>query len=281
MSIITLQEERNIPEGVLRALAAPVVLSDLVWYLAAEREGSWLVATVYPTAERSVSAKRQWGVAFRGKPDAELAYEVARGVVVAAQDCACDALVVEPVPTPGPMDQALARSGFLPVAYYRTSTTSIPNLLRTFSKDIRSEPMRATGFALKPLVAASQEELATLFQEELGRIPPHVLHARDVPDVASIIDCSRVLLYHDTVVAAVIARLNGRGVDMQALVCSEDWREHQAFGWMLQEWAMSLEDHADHCVFSYSERNKAMMEIAEHMNAETLVRQVRRWYEIS
>ena len=280
MSVVTLQEERNIPEGVLRALAAPVILSDLVWYLGAEREGSWLVATVYPTSERSVAARRQWGVVLRGKPDTELAYEVARGLVTAARDCACDALVVDPVPTPGPMDQALMRSGFLPVAHYRTATTSIDNMLKAFSLDIGTEAMQANGFSLVSLVSASPAELAILFLQEIGRIPPHVLHARDVPDVARTIDCSRVLSYHGTVIAAVVARLNGRGVDMQALVCSEDWRRHSAFAWMLQDWVAAIQPLADHCIFSYSESNEQMTQIAQRIGAQTLTRQVRHWHEI-
>ncbi len=263
--------EQDIPEGILRLLATPVARSQQTWYLgcrSADANPQWLVATLWVNQLDEAS----WGISFRGEASDTQLRTLVAALVDHAKTHGCQALITDALAVDSQFDELLQTAGFAPWRGYRTVQASTITTLRGVGLGVDGTPLKAAGWKLGSPQTDQLPLLAAMFHHELSQIPPHLLHLIEAPREARPIDQSLVLSRHNQPVAAIVARLVDKTIDVQSLVCHPRWRKHRAFSWMLAECTAPWPLIADHVVFSYPEANAGMADIARRIDARLLVR---------
>lgn len=268
--------EPDIPEGILRLLASPVSRSRQSWYLgarSAEANPRWLIATLWPEPPRAQAALAAcWGLRLRGDADAALVGPLVAALAARAAALDCPALLTDAIAVEAPFDLALQACGFTPLRSYRTVQTTTLAALRGLGLGVRGATLEASGWQVGPPLDGELPLLAAIFLDELGHIPPQLMHLGDAPAEARAWDESSVLRRDGHAVGALIARRIERHIDIQGLVCHPRWRAHRALSWLLAECTARWPLHADTTTFSYPEDKRGIADIARRVEARPLVR---------
>ena len=275
-----LREEHDIPEARLRALAAPIDSADCTWYLAAESEGRWLLATIYPLRHTRLPGRSHWGLCLRGKPDSDLAFALAGGLYSKARECAVGAILSEPVPSPGPVDDCLRRAGFKPFVHLNQSSVPTHCLGQAFPQALSMQDLLREGFSVLGLSAVALEEVTRLFDEADTAMPNHVLHIRDAEGNPSTWDSSRVLCFRNEPVAVIVSRRHHHTTEVLSLVCRRAWRGHPALDTMLLTWAQEIARQTRHCHFFYATEQGLLEELSGRVGAKFIMQEVAHWRSV-
>lgn len=266
--------EAKIPEGVLRLLSMPVSRSLQTWYLGCLNDDglNWTIATVWRESQRDGATSSCWGLALRGGACRAASKSLVDELLRIAPIHGCTALVVDAIAVNSPFDSVLAEVGFTPLRSYRTVEASTIAAMRGLGLGVRGNALVSSGWEVSPPHPHEFQLLIAGFLNELGQIPPHLMHLVEDYASAKSLDQTLVLRRNDQLVGALVGRKIDRGIDVQGLLCHPRWRSHRALSWLLAESTSRWPLIADNLVFSFPEDTLGMVDIARRVDARTLVR---------